>query len=74
MAAHVARTVVGAAVWHERAGDRVRHHEQEGDQPCGADHLGSMGFGLPCARCQWIADGAVALQRDGHEVEGGHAD
>lgn len=51
VAAHVARAVVVAAVGHERAGDWVRHHEQEGEQPCGADHLGGVRFGLPRTRC-----------------------
>lgn len=57
----------------EDAGDGVRQHQDEGHHPGGGDDLGGVGFGLPRPGGQRVADGAVALQGDGHQVERGHA-
>lgn len=72
-AAHVAGAVVHAGEGHQRAGDGVGQHEEEGQHPGGADHLGSVRLGLPGAGGEGVADGTVALQGDGHQVKGRHA-
>lgn len=65
--------VVAAGERLERAGDGVGQHQDGGRHPGGRDDLGGVGFGLPRSGGQRVADGAVALQGDGHQVEGGDA-
>lgn len=72
-AAHVSGAVVKAGERLERAGDGVGQHEDGGGHPGGRNDLGGVGLGLPHSGCQRVADGAVALQGDGHQVEGGDA-
>lgn len=72
-AAHVPGAVVPAGEGLEGAGDRVGQHQDEGRHPGGGDDLGGVGFGLPRPGGQRVADGAVALQGDGHQVECGNA-
>lgn len=66
------RAVVSAGEGFERAGDGVGQHEDEGGHPGGGDDLGGVGLGLPHPGFQRVANGAVALQGDGHQVEGGN--
>lgn len=73
-AAHVAGGVVPAGEGLEGAGDGVGQHQDGGGHPGGRDDLGGVGLGLPHPGCERVADGAVALQGDGHQVEGGDAD
>lgn len=72
-AAHVPGAVVPAGEGLEGAGDGVGQHEDGGRHPGGRDDLGGVGLGLPRAGRERVADGAVALQGDGHQVEGGDA-
>lgn len=72
-AAHVPGAVVTASEGLESAGDGVGQHEDGGRHPGGRDDLGGVGLGLPRSGRQRVADGAVALQGDGHQVEGGDA-
>ena len=69
-AAHVACAVVNPGEGHQSAGDGVGQHEQEAHHPGGRDDLGSVGLGLPGTGGQGVADCTVALQRNGHQVEG----
>lgn len=69
-AAHVARAVVDPGEGHQGAGDGVGQHEQEAHHPGGRDDLGGMGLGLPGTGGQGVADCTVALQRNGHQIEG----
>lgn len=71
-AAHVPGAVVDAGEGLEGARDGVRQHQDEGRHPGGSDDLGGMGFGLPHPGGQRVANGAVALQGDGHQVERGN--
>lgn len=73
-AAHVPGAVVAARERLESAGDGVGQHEDGGHHPGGRDDLGGVGLGLPHSGGQRVADGAVALQGDGDQVEGGDAD
>ena len=65
--------VVAADEGLEGARDGVGQHQDEGRHPGGSDDLGGVGFGLPRPGGQGVANGAVALQGDGHQVERGHA-
>lgn len=71
-AAHVP-TVVLVAEGFQGAENGVGKHQDEGNHPGDGDDFGGVGFGLPHPGRQGVADGAVALQRDGHQVEGGNA-
>lgn len=73
-AAHMPRAVVAAGERLESAGDGVGQHQNGGHHPGGRDNLGGVGLGLPHSGRQRVADGAVALQGDGDQVEGGDAD
>lgn len=73
-AAHVPGAVVTAGERLESARDGVGQHQDGGHHPGGRDDLGSVGLGLPHSGGQRVADGAVALQGDGDQVEGGDAD
>lgn len=64
--------VVEAGEGFEGTGDGVGQHQDEGHHPGPCDHLSSVGFGLPGSGPQRVTDGAVAFQRDGHQVEGGN--
>lgn len=64
--------VVDAGKWLKGARDGVGQHHDEGSHPGGSDDLGGVGFGLPCSGGQRVANGTVALQGDGHQVEGGN--
>lgn len=64
--------VVAAGEGLERAGYGVWQHQDEGRHPGGRDDLGGVGFGLPRPGGQRVANGAVALQGDGHKVERGN--
>ena len=68
----MAGAVVGAGKRLEGARNGVGQHQDEGGHPGGRDDLGGVGFGLPRSGGQRVADGAVALQGDGHQVEGGN--
>lgn len=70
-ATHVPRAVVTAGERLESAGDGVGQHEDGRRHPGGCDDLGGVGLGLPHSGRQRVADGAVALQGDGDQVEGG---
>lgn len=72
-AAHVSGAVVTAGERLESAGDGVGQHQDGGRHPGGRDDFSGVGLGLPHSGCQWVADGAVALQGDRHQVEGGDA-
>lgn len=71
-AAHVPGAVVVARERLEVARNGVRQHQDEGHNPSGSDDLGGVRFGLPRPGSQRVANGTVALQRDGHQVEGGN--
>lgn len=71
-AAHVPGAVVEAGEGFEGAGYGVGQHQYEGCHPGGSDDLGGVGFCLPHPGGQRVANGTVALQRDGHQVEGGN--
>lgn len=71
-ATHVPRAVVAAGEGLEGAGNGVGQHQDEGHHPGGGDDLGGVGFGLPRPGGQGVANGAVALQGDGHQVECGN--
>lgn len=68
-AAHVPGAVVAAGEGLEGARDWVGQHQDEGRHPGGSDDLGGVGFGLPRPGGQRVANGAVALQGDGYQVE-----
>lgn len=70
--AHVPRAVVEAGERLEGTGNGVGQHQDERSHPGGGDDLGSVRFGLPRPGGQRVANGTVALQRDGHQVEGGN--
>lgn len=72
-AAHVPGAVVTAGERLESAGDGVGQHQDGGRHPGGRNDLGGVGLGLPHSGRQRVADGAVALQGDRHQVEGGDA-
>ena len=71
-AAHVPGAVVAASEGLEGARNGVGQHQDEGRHPGGSDDLGGVRFSLPRPGGQRVANGAVALQGDGHQVEGGH--
>ncbi len=71
-AAHVPGAVVAAGEGLEVARNGVGQHQDEGRHPGGSDDLGGVGFGLPRPGRQRVANGAVALQGDGHQVECGN--
>lgn len=71
-AAHVPGAVVEAGEGLQGAGDGVGQHQDERNHPGGGDDLGGVRFGLPRPGGQRVADGTVALQGDGHQVEGGN--
>lgn len=73
-AAHVPGAVVAARERLESARYGVGQHEEGGHHPGSRDDLGGVGLGLPHSGGQRVADGAVALQGDGNQVEGGDAD
>lgn len=70
--AHVPGAVVEAKKRLEGARNGVGQHQDERSHPGGSDDLGGVRFRLPRPGGQWIANGAVALQGDGHQVEGGN--
>lgn len=70
----MAGAVVAAGEGLEGAGDGVGKHQDEGHHPGGGDDLGGVGFRLPRPGGERVANGAVALQGDGHQVEGGDTD
>lgn len=72
-AAHVPGAVVEPGEGLQGAGNRVGQHQDEGRHPGGGDDLGGVGFGLPRPGGQRVANGAVALQGDGDQVERRHA-
>lgn len=72
-AAHVPRAVVEACEGLEGAKNGVGQHQYEGPHPGGCDDLGGVGFCLPHPGREGVANGTVALQGDGHQVEGGDA-
>ena len=69
----MAGAVVTAGERPENAEDGVGQHQHGGGHPGGRDDLSGVGLGLPHSGRQRVADGAVALQGDGHQVEGGDA-
>lgn len=69
----MSRAVVEPCEGLERAGDGVRQHEDEGRHPGCRDDLSCVGFSLPRPGGQWVANGTVALQGNGHQVESGDA-
>lgn len=71
-AAHVPGAVVAAGEGFEGARNRVGQHQDEGHHPGGGDDLGGVAFSLPRSGGQRVANGAVALQGDGHQVESGN--
>lgn len=73
-AARVGDGAVGLGEGLEQAEHRVRHHEEQRHQPGGGDDAVGVGPSLPRARLQRITDGAVPLDGDRHEAEGGDAD
>lgn len=66
------RAVVDAGKRLKGAGDGVRQHQDEGRHPGRSDDFGGVRFGLPRPGGQRVAYGTVALQGDGHQVEGGN--
>lgn len=62
--------VVEAGKGLQGAGNGVRQHQDKGRHPGGSDNLGCVRFCLPRPGGQRVANGTVALQRDGHQVEG----
>lgn len=73
MATLVRGGVVGTLKRVQVADDRVRDHDEEGQHPRGCDHPVGVGAGLPHPRLERVADGAVALDGDGHQAERGDA-
>lgn len=71
---HVRRGVVQLLELHQRAEDRVRCHDDEGDGPGGGDHLVGVRARLPRPRLERVADGTIALYRYGDQAECGDAD
>lgn len=67
------RAVIAAGEGLEGAGNGVGQHQDEGRHPGRRDDLGGVGFCLPHPGGQGVADGAVALQGDGHQIERGDA-
>lgn len=67
------RAVVEAGERLEGARNGVGQHQDERSHPGGSDDLGGVRFSLPRPGRQRVANGTVALQRDGHQVEGGNA-
>lgn len=70
----MANGAVGLGVRPDEAEHRVGHHEQQRHHPGGGDDAVGVGPGLPGAGLQRVADGAVPLEGDGHQAEGGDAD
>lgn len=73
MATAVPGGVVRALERVQVADDWVRDHDEEGQRPRGRDHPVGVRAGLPHPRLERVADGAVALDGDGHQAEGGDA-
>lgn len=67
----------GGLIWlgksDQDAEDRVRGHDDEGEDPRGRDDPVGMGAGLPGPGLEWVTDGAVPLDRYGNQAEGGDA-
>lgn len=73
-ATHVADRLLGLREGLQDTEHRVGHHDEQRQHPGGGDDAIGMGPGLPRARLEWVADGAVTLDGDGHQAEGGDAD
>lgn len=65
---------VGLGEGPDVAEHRVRHHDEQRHHPRGGDDAVGVGASLPRPRLQRVADGAVPLDGDGYEAEGGDAD
>ena len=72
--AHVAHGPVRLGERPEDAEHWIGHHDDQRQGPCGGDDPVGVGTGLPGAGLEGIADGAVALDSDGHQAEGGDTD
>lgn len=70
----MADCAVGLGERPEDAEDRVGHHDQQRHHPGESDDAVGVGTGLPSPGLQRVTDGAVSLNGDGHEAEGGDAD
>lgn len=66
--------IVGLGEGPEDAEDRVGHHDEQGQHPGGGDDAVSVRARLPRPGFQRVADGAVPLDGNGHQTEGGDAD
>lgn len=73
-ATHVADRLLGLGEGQQDTEHRVGHHDEQRQHPGGSDDAVGMGPGLPRARLERVADGAIALDGDGHQAEGGDAD
>ena len=73
-ATHVTDSDVVLGERPEDTEHRVGHHDEQRNHPGGGDDTVGVGSGLPRAGLQRVADGAVSLDGDGHEAEGGDAD
>lgn len=73
MATAVPGGVVRALERVQVAYDWVRDHDEEGQHPRGRNHPVGVRAGLPHPRLERVTDGAVALDGDGHQAEGGDA-
>ena len=72
--AHVAHGPVRLGERPEDAEHRIGHHDDQRQGPGGGDDPVGVGTGLPGAGLEGVADGAVALDSDGHQAEGGDTD
>lgn len=66
--------VVEAGEGPQGAGDWVGQHHDEGHHPGGGDDLSGVAPCLPHHGSEGAANGIVALDGNGHQVEGGNAD
>lgn len=73
-ATHVADRLLRLREGLQDTEDRVGHHDEQRQHPGGGDDAVRMGPGLPRARLKRVADGAVTLNGDGNQAEGGDAD
>lgn len=73
-AAHVPHRPVALGEGLEDAEDGVGHHDEQRHHPGGGDDAVGVGAGLPGAGLERVTDGAVPLDGDGHQAEGGDAD
>lgn len=73
-ATHVADRILGLRKGLQDTEHGVGHHDEQRQHPGGGDDAVGVGPGLPRARLEGVADGAVTLNGDGHQAEGGDAD